>query len=214
MLKSLKYLYSQLLNFIFPSTTLENYIEKLVSGHALLPTAQIQLVGNGISCFSYRDKIIRDLMWQLKYKGDTRIAKIFGQELQKHILTYLKNTTLTGPYTVTAIPLSRRRFWWRGYNQSELIAKEICKENSNLFIHNSNILNRTIHKTAQAKIKNPSERLLNAQNIFSIKNNLDVKDKTIILIDDVITTGATLRSATNTLKKAEAHHVVWLAVAH
>ena len=202
------------INLFFPETPLERYISDVVAGRKELPIPQCQIIGEGLSIFSYRNPIIRELMWHLKYKGDRRIATLFGQTMAPIVLAYMKQTTLPKPYLVTGIPLSRRRLWWRGFNQADLVAKAVCAHDPETFVYSPNVLKRTKHKTPQAKIRNTAERLFNAHGIFAVNKNKKIVNETILLVDDVLTTGATLRSAGATLKKAGALHVVWVAVAH
>lgn len=208
------HLMNHILSLIFPQTDTERYVTALLQGTATLPRASIQLVGPGVSCFSYKNKIIRDLLWQLKYRGDIRIAKIFGQALAHHLATYLAQTTIPAPYIVTSIPLSRRRQWWRGYNQADKIAHALTTTTHPKYEYAPRLLVRIKHRTPQAQIKNPVARLFNARGLFAVTDQKQVQNKTIIIVDDVITTGATLREATAVLQRAGAHHVLWLAVAH
>lgn len=214
MFLSLQMLFQNLINILFPSTRFEDYITAVIAGTKDLPVPKIQLIGDGISCFSYKDIIIRKLISRLKYNGDTRIAKVFADALAPILQTYLAQTTLRSPYYITAIPLSRRRTWWRGYNQADLIAVALTNTNQKEFVYAPDILKRTKHTIPQATIKNPVKRLFNARGIFAVTDQMEVTNKVIILIDDVITTGATLREASRVLKSAGAHHVVWFGIAH
>jgi len=76
-----------------------------------------------------------------------------------------------------------------------------------------NGLKRSYEALAQAQIKSKKSRLKNVKNIFSIIKKVNIKNKTIILIDDVITTGATLKEACRVLKKAGANKVYALTLA-
>ena len=119
------------------------------------------------------------------------------------------------------IPLHKKRLKNRGFNQAELLAKEIAEHYS--LCLETEILKRKQAIIPQAKIKNHKARRANIKNIFEIdpkftkkcvvkKQNL-LKDKTIILIDDVTTTGATLSEAAKILKRAGTKEVWGLVVA-
>lgn len=112
---------------------------------------------------------------------------------------------------VMPVPLSKKRLRWRGFNQSELLATEFAKHFSlNL---NSSDLIRSRHTKPQTKLKE-IERKENVKNCFAVVGNGgDLKNKIILLIDDVVTTGSTLNECAKVLKQAGAREVWGLAVA-
>ncbi len=110
---------------------------------------------------------------------------------------------------IIPVPLSAKRSRWRGFNQAELLAQTLAKKYY-LKIDNKNLI-RIKHKKAQAKL-NEIERLHNIKGCFSwIGGNLNKKN--IILIDDVVTTGATLNECAKVLKANGAGEVWGLVVA-
>jgi len=115
------------------------------------------------------------------------------------------------------IPLSRQRYKERGYNQAELICESLVDLDKDVnFKFEKNILIKPKETKHQARIHNRGERLKNIIGSFAIKNtekNL-LKNRNIILIDDIITTGATLTEARKTLKKAGARKIIAFTVAH
>jgi len=128
---------------------------------------------------------------------------------------------LTFSFTVIPIPLHKQRLRFRGFNQAELLAKEVAEHFS--IPLETNVLERTRAVLAQAKIKNHKDRKENIKNIFKINSefikkcvkegkNL-LKNKIIILVDDVATTNATLSEAAKVLKEAGAKEVWGLVVA-
>ena len=102
----------------------------------------------------------------------------------------------------------------RGYNQSELILKEILKiDKGNNFDVSFDALSKNKETPHQSKLKNKKDRLNNLKNCFFANEHL-VKNRNIILIDDVITTGTTMNEATRTLKNAGAKKVIGFSLAH
>jgi ComF family protein len=102
----------------------------------------------------------------------------------------------------------------RGYNQSELIVKEIIKiDKSKNFDFSINALKKIKETPHQSKLKNKSERLKNLKNCFWADEKL-IKDRNIILIDDVITTGTTMNEASKTLKSIGAKKIIGFSIAH
>ena len=127
------------------------------------------------------------------------------------------------------IPLSRRRYRERGYNQAELICKELIKLDSNSNINlrygvdekmernfslEKNILIKIKETEHQANIKDRRDRLKNLVGSFYVKNPEVIKSKNIVLIDDVLTTGATLTEAKKILKQNGARKIIAFTIAH
>jgi competence protein ComFC len=112
------------------------------------------------------------------------------------------------------IPLSSSRLRERGFNQAELLCREILNQNINLGILIKNVLIKNKDTLHQAKIRDRSKRLRNLTGSFAIKNPEIIKSRNIILIDDVTTTGATLSEARKVLKKSGAKKVIAFTIAH
>ena len=110
--------------------------------------------------------------------------------------------------------MHKKDLYTRGYNQSELIVKEIVKIDGNKnFQYIQNSLTKIKETPHQSKLKNKTERLKNLKNCFSADAE-KVKGRNIILIDDVITTGTTMSEASRTLKEAGAKNVIGFSIAH
>lgn len=168
--------------------------------------------------FDYRHPPIKKALWLLKYNHKKKLADIFGMAMYGVILEELADLKLMDNFydpLLIPIPLSKQRYRERGYNQAELICKELIKLDKNKnFQLETNVLikhHETIH---QARIKNRAERLKNLSGSFSIKTPEKIKNRNIILIDDITTTGATLNEARKTLKKAGARKIIAFTVAH
>jgi predicted amidophosphoribosyltransferase len=113
---------------------------------------------------------------------------------------------------ISFIPLHPRKLHLRGYNQDQEIALELGKI---LQIPVKNLLEKKENTKAQAQIKNQQKRLQRMQGFFQVRTKYLslVKDKRIILIDDVLTTGATLNAVSQTLKEAHAKTIIGLIIA-
>jgi ComF family protein len=124
---------------------------------------------------------------------------------------YLNNSSgmnLSEVDMMIPIPLSRKKLKAREYNQAKLLAEELSKH-TGLAI-NDEILKRTRETTPQFELSR-KERLSNLKDAFAASSA--VKDKTILLIDDIYTTGATVKEASNALKRAGARKVHVLTIA-
>ena len=133
------------------------------------------------------------------------------------MLKSIKNSELPLPDIIIPVPLHSRRLRWRGFNQSELLAKHISEKITPGFPIPvvSDLLQRSRYTHPQMEIKNQSKRKKNIENAFKIpKNKLGlVKSKRILLVDDITTTGATIFECAKTLKKSGAHEVFAVVIA-
>jgi ComF family protein len=138
------------------------------------------------------------MLHNLKYNYASSIAEAFGLLLAK----YFKINTITEFDTnsiIVPVPLHKKRLAERGFNQSELIARQIGKILS-LEI-NTTLLSRIKNTKSQMKLDR-SGRIANMQDSFICTDPVTVKGKNVILIDDVLTTGATIKEAAYALKTA------------
>ena len=159
---------------------------------------------NGIHiAANYQDLVLKKALWMLKYQGIKQLAKPLAELIRERIWKKLE----TENWLVVPVPLSKNKLRHRGYNQAELIAKELSDN------VRADILFKKFHTKSQVEVKNKEERLANIIGSFEIKNPEKIKGKKIILIDDVLTTGATMREAKKVLKQAGAKKVVGVVVA-
>lgn len=110
---------------------------------------------------------------------------------------------------IVPMPLHWRRRWERGFNQSELLAREIgWRWNAPV----RKIVRRVKSTVPQAGLTN-AKRRLNVAGAFEARGNARLKGARVLLVDDVLTTGATAAACARALKRAGARHVALLAVA-
>jgi ComF family protein len=110
---------------------------------------------------------------------------------------------------VVPMPIHWRKRWQRGFNQAELLAAPVARLYG---IKTSGCLLRSRYTKAQASL-GQRQRLENLANSFAVRNRAAIAGKRILLVDDVFTTGATLRAATAALKAAGVSHVSALTLA-
>jgi len=159
----------------------------------------------------YEIPTIRDLIHDYKY----RFAKKIKNTLADILINYLKKSLSNrNDWVIIPIPLHRSRLNWRGFNQSEEIAKIICQQFNWPLLNN--ILIRKNKTSEQAEIKEKEKRRKNLENAFVLNNKIDlnqIKNKNIILLDDVYASGATLEEAAKILKSSGVKKIIGLVIA-
>jgi len=148
------------------------------------------------------------MIWQLKYRNKTNHAQILASLL----IDYLKSLKIElGKFLVLPMPLSQKRRRDRGYNQAELLAK-IVAESFGLPLETGHLIRQKDAKP-QMEVKDWQERRKNIMNCFGVANPVLIKNKSIILVDDVFTSGATMSEAVHALKDFGAKKIIGLVVA-
>jgi len=156
----------------------------------------------------YREPRVSFLIKKFKYFP---FLKELGEELSFFLFEHfqmLERKPDFSDFLVVPIPLEKERKKWRGFNQSEILAFEISKF-FGLKMEND-LLERTKKTLPQAELKR-EEREENMKDAFSVKKNF--KGEKILLVDDVFTSGATLREAARVLKKKGAKKVIGIVLA-
>ena len=168
------------------------------------PFEGIENVDYFFCAFYYNDKI-KKLLYRYKFAREERI----GELLFALLSNYLKDGEDINTFDcVTAIPLYRKRFLFRGFNQAEILAKGIANR---LNIPYNNCVHRWRETEVQSLLKR-ADRGKNTKGAF-IADKTRVKNKNILLVDDVITTGATMNSCAEELRQKGAQRVVGVSFA-
>ena len=208
-------------DFIFPRGLLEEELLHLSARVISKRGRGAEEIGNANirAFFSYKDGFIRNLIWLLKYKKNVRVAELFAEILADHILEDISEHSLlggSGNFLLIPIPMHGVGYARRGYNQVEILASEIQKilgQNVDLRV---NILEKIRETPAQSSLKKRHDRLANLAGCFAVaeRSGAEIQGKNIILIDDVITTGATMREARRALRAHGARKILCYAIAH
>ena len=148
----------------------------------------------------YRD-FVRQAMHRYKFNGRRSYADWFAKFTAECIQSKLD---IWKPDFITYVPLSFGRWFKRGFNQSELVAKIISKK-LDLPLEKTLVKRAFIKK--QSSINDENKRAENVKNAFKIRKNAHVENKRILLIDDVITTGSTVVSCSKVLRSAGAQKI-------
>jgi len=155
------------------------------------------------SCVVYKEPI-RPALLKLKYHQDMGL----GEALAWDLAVYLDELNWHAD-VVVPVPLSEQRLLERGYNQVDMIAHPVARLLG--WSYHGKALRRSRHTKAQVGLHG-SERRKNVIGAFTAEHRL-ISGKTILLVDDIATTGATLRSASASLLDAGAGKVLALTVA-
>lgn len=183
-------------------------------GQTCYPCAKINSVDQLLIVADYKNSLVEKILKFLKYKFITDLE----QPLSILTRRYLKWLTLDKKFNVfeanpllIPVPLHPRRFNWRGFNQSELLAKNLA-DTFQMKIA-LDIIKRESNAVPQADIKEKEERLKNLNGIFKFKNENKLIGREILLIDDICTTGATLNECAKVLKANGVSRVIALVIA-
>jgi len=148
----------------------------------------------------YNNPILKEMIHYFKY----RYIKTLALALAWILMTKIKESQLlknTNEWLIISVPLAKKRLKYRGFNQAELLAANLSKW---LGIPISSvIIKRTKFRAPQMQIQNRKQRRENIKDCFKINqrfNLVSLKDKKIMLVDDVATTGATLNECAKVLK--------------
>jgi len=235
-------LFTWILDNIFPQKEWAIRLKRMSASEArgVLPLSSHNNLS--LHCvFQYRHPLTRELIRQLKYRGNKNIARMCGEILwdvvKKHAYKNIDGRVHKNGENIVLIPIpitiKRRRI--RGFNQNELVIDEILRSATSFggdccnkkYATNNNAvccvkkisasyttLIKTRDTIPQSKLKNKSQRLTNLSDCFSVVELDKIRGKHIVLIDDVMTTGSTLKEARRALTRAGARSIFCITIAH
>jgi ComF family protein len=143
------------------------------------------------------DDLTRTLAIRLKYGRKIAIARTMARYMAPLVDGGAERLLIP-------VPLHRWRLWGRGFNQSALIARELSRR---LSVPTDALVLRRIRRTPPLKGMSPLQRRRTVAGAFHVRDKAAVAGKTVILVDDVLTTGSTAEACARTLKRAGAARV-------
>lgn len=158
-----------------------------------------------LSAFTY-EGAAAEMVTRLKYGHQTHLAKPLALAMAKAISDANWQADVIIP-----VPLHWTRVWMRGFNQSQLLAKEVAEICQIKMLPYA--LKRTRRTPAQAGLKR-RERMNNLNHAFCVGHDINVKNLDLILVDDVTTTGATASACFHVLRQSGAKKVRLLTACH
>lgn len=206
-------------NIIFPASSqiifLENASATELNSKIERPK---ELATGSEAIFSYHHPLTKTAIWAVKYQGNRQILKNLAGPLYENILDHITNDHALGHtdrQLLIPIPMSSQKQRTRGYNQCAWLAEELYKLDRGTSLElRTDILYKIRHTEAQSHLKHKKLRLTNLAQSFAVLNPQPLLGRRVILLDDVITTGATTETCRQLLLQAGASTVMVFALAH
>jgi len=173
---------------------------------------------NRIKCVfvaaSYGDPVLKEAIQKYKYKNIHELNQFLSSLIVESLENFARKISPEekSSWVIVPVPLHPKKEKSRGFNQSFLIAK-IVSEHFNITLDIVS-LKRIKNTSPQAQIKNKDERLKNMKDAFQVDPNASLKDKNILLIDDILTTGATLSECAKALKTGDVKKIIAAVIAN
>lgn len=164
---------------------------------------------NNLILYSYADPLVRRAITNMKYLNYHGLARELGYNLGELILEELPDLENKAPnWYITSVPLSKRVGFLRQHTKR--LAGEVASLTN---LRYQDTLRKVRHTPRQASLSK-EERYLNLNGSIALKSGANVKDRSYILVDDVLTTGTTIRTCAEALMRGGANRVVGLILAH
>jgi ComF family protein len=167
-----------------------NPVEKAFWGRIPVTAAHSQF-------YFAKESLVQHLIHQLKYKGNKQIGIYLGELMGEHLLNSDRFKNINAIIPLPLYPDKERR---RGYNQASVICQGIANT-MNVPVITNNVLRRRFTETQTRKHR--AERWQNVEGSFIVTDATILKNKNILLVDDVITTGATIEACGQTILECE-----------
>lgn len=159
-------------------------------------------------CFSpfYYEGLVRESILRYKFQDREIYAQVYGKYLADCVRQHF-----SGKYDLISwVPLSKRRRRKRGYDQAQVLAEAMSRELGETPVR---VLRKKRDIPAQSGIKGAEKRRANVLGVYETQNEELVYGKTVLLVDDVVTTGATLSECARTLRMSGAAKVICVSMA-
>jgi ComF family protein len=178
------------------------------------PAPAVIELPHAVGLWNYQNPIVRKAIWELKYHHTSPAAKLLtlqGTTVVTDFLAELLQSTHGQDMVLVPIPQHYTKTYERGFNQSRLMATWLQKIIPGASIQS--IVKKTRATHAQAHAHNRQQRQENLQGSMKVAGTAS-PHALYIVVDDVITTGSTIREASRALRAAGANHICAIALAH
>jgi ComF family protein len=190
-----------ILDILFPPRTHEVLVRCCTYEKLLALMHPVRIGTETIALLPYRNTLVQALIIEAKFHNNIRAQELLGQILKRYLLSVDLSNSILVP-----VPLSSKRYKERGYNQTERVGNYTGLSIS------TGLLTRTRDTLPQTTLSG-SLRRTNILGAFIAPERLN-PHTTYIILDDVVTTGATLKEAVRALREGGACTIVALALAH
>lgn len=203
---------------LFPLDAEERKVLSLSAGTLLkkAPVEHRDLPPLVYAPLAYRHPLTRALIHLLKFKNNRRAAKLTAEILSQELPYLLAEELIlkADKILLVPVPIGRSRLRERGYSQTLRLAQELLNLQTETKLVLAEVLTKAKETPAQTSLPERARRLQNVHGSFALSDANLVCGALVIVLDDVITTGATLAEARRVLENAGARKVFCLAVAH
>lgn len=204
--------------YLFQKSPLAIRLEKFQSQDWLALLSPLEK-NNVLSFFSYENKEIHEAIREIKYSRNKKILVSLADFCADMLLSFLEDDINFGSdskIVFVSVPSHKKSLQEKGFNQAEDLSKEISKKFAIPSQMNKNILKKIKYTKHQTNLSR-NERLKNLHQAFIAEIPEEIKveiDKTFfIVIDDVSTTGSTMRESRRVLRRAGAKHILCFSIA-
>lgn len=183
----------------------------------LLRRASLPPEPNVVALYDYSDRRVRRAIWYLKYRGVHSLAERLTGNLYAVLIEYLAEIDSyyphAEPWVLIPVPLHPKRLAERGYNQAALIARALAARQPESFDLRERAVRKVRATKSQVSQASREARAANLKNAFELTAPAELVGRRVILVDDVYTTGSTLRELAKTIRAAGAARIVKVALA-
>lgn len=167
------------------------FLEKRINNDALkelYANKRLRKIDNIYFLWNY-DKVFKELLFKYKFNGNKKIGTIFARMINKELRQVIEKENID---IIITIPISKKRYNERGFNQVNIIL-----DNINIDYIEVKRIKNTIK---MYKLLTESERINNIENSFIFPRNIDMNNKKILIVDDVVTTGTTIKEISRSIE--------------
>jgi ComF family protein len=207
---------STIIDWIFPPRRTEAIVSRVnVEDVVSFPKAEY-VDEHTHALFSYKDPRVSALVWEIKYHKNIRAIEAVAPLLADMLLEEYAEKSLFENWShclLVPVPSSKNKIKKRGYSHTELIAEAVAKRLPESIIYSPKTLRKVVETLEQNKLPNRALRLKNLTNSQEVVGSL-LPHTSVILLDDVTTTGATLSESRRALTAAGVKNIIAFTIAH
>lgn len=153
--------------------------------------------------------LLREVVLRMKQPNSEALTEVVGALWARQCAPRLQSFA---PDLVVPVPLHWTRRWWRGFNQSEILAR--CLATELRIACRPGVLRRVRRTPSQSHQTSASARRANVRGAFVARTGETVRNRTVVLVDDVLTSGATASEAARALRVGQPRRVIAVVLAH